>query len=101
MSHKQRVVVIGNGMVGHKFLEQLVEDSAGYAQLEVTVLAEEPRAAYDRVYLSAYFSGKTAEDLSLVKGNFFADSGVYLHLNTKAVAIDRELKQVTVASGNS
>lgn len=99
MNHKQRVVVIGNGMVGHKFLEQLVEDSAGFAELEVTVLAEEPRAAYDRVYLSAYFSGKTAEDLSLVKGNFFADSGVFLHLNTKAVAIDRELRQVTVASG--
>lgn len=99
MNVKKRVVVIGNGMVGHKFLEQLVEDSTGFAGLEVTVLAEEPRAAYDRVYLSAYFSGKTAEDLSLVKGDFFADAGVFLHLNTCAVAINREDRFVTVASG--
>ncbi len=101
MSSKQRVVVIGNGMVGHKFLEQLVEDSVGFAGIEVTVLAEEPRAAYDRVYLSAYFSGKTAEDLSLVKGDFFADAGVFLHLNTRAVAIDRTAKVVKVASGEN
>ena len=99
MSHKQRVVVIGNGMVGHKFLEQLAADSTGFAGLEVTVLAEEPRAAYDRVYLSAYFSGKTAEDLSLVKGDFFADTGIFLHLNTRAVAIDREARTVQTASG--
>jgi len=101
MSSKQRVVVIGNGMVGHKFLEQLVADSEGFAGLEVTVLAEEPRAAYDRVYLSAYFSGKTAEDLSLVKGDFFTDSGVFLHLNTRAVAIDRENRLIEVASGET
>lgn len=99
MNVKEKIVVIGNGMVGHKFLEQLVEDSTGFANLEVTVLAEEPRAAYDRVYLSAYFNGKTAEDLSLVKGNFFADSGVFLHLNTCAVSIDRDARSVTVASG--
>jgi hypothetical protein len=33
-------------------------------QHEVIVLAEEPRPAYDSVQLSAFFSGKTAEDLS-------------------------------------
>ena len=63
------IVVIGHGMVGHKFLEQL--HALGVADANVTVLCEEPRAAYDRVHLSEFFSGKSAEDLSLVAPGFF------------------------------
>ncbi len=100
MTEKMRVVVVGNGMVGHKFLEAL-SANAGYSQFEVVALAEEPRAAYDRVYLSAYFSGKTAEDLSLVKGDFFNETGVALRLNTKAVSIDKAAKTVTTAAGET
>jgi len=88
---KMRIVVIGNGMVGHKFLEAL-SGSAEFAQMDVIVLAEEPRPAYDRVYLSSYFSGKTAADLSLVKGDFFDEQGIALRLNTCAIAIDRQAK---------
>lgn len=98
MNAKSRIVVIGNGMVGHKFLEVLAEHG-GTGACEVTVLCEEPRAAYDRVYLSSYFSGKTAEDLSLVKGDFFRDQSIDLRLNSKAVAIDKVAKTVTTASG--
>lgn len=100
MSKKTRIVVVGNGMVGHKFLESFSERS-GHEQFEVVVLAEEPRAAYDRVFLSSYFSGKTAEDLSLVKGDFFAEKNIALHLNTKAVAIDKLAKTVTTAAGET
>ncbi|MDI1302279.1 MAG: nitrite reductase large subunit NirB [bacterium] len=95
---KSRVIVIGNGMVGHKFLEAL-SDRGGHDVFEVIVLAEEPRAAYDRVYLSSYFSGKTAADLSLVQGDFFSEKNIALRLNTKAVAIDRVAKTVTTAAG--
>ena len=38
---------------------------------EVTVLCEEPRPAYDRVHLSEFFAGKSADDLSLVAPGFF------------------------------
>jgi len=96
---KMRIVVIGNGMVGHKFLEAL-SGSAEFAQMDVIVLAEEPRPAYDRVYLSSYFSGKTAADLSLVKGDFFDEQGIALRLNTCAIAIDRQAKTVHTASGD-
>ena len=64
---KMKLVVVGNGMVGHKLLEELVDRP----QIEVTVLCEEPRPAYDRVHLSEFFSGKTAQDLSLVAPGFF------------------------------
>jgi len=58
-----KIVVVGHGMVGHKFLEELQQHQIPGA--EVTVLCEEARTAYDRVHLSEFFSGKTADDLSL------------------------------------
>jgi len=59
-----RVVVIGNGMVGQRFLEKLASRGADF---ELTAFCEEPRPAYDRVQLTTFFSGKTADDLSLAR----------------------------------
>ena len=59
-----KIIVVGHGMVGHKFLEELHQLKLAHA--EVSVLCEEPRPAYDRVHLSEFFAGKSAEDLSLV-----------------------------------
>src|SRR6478735_9110027 len=92
-----KILVIGHGMVGHKFLESL--DEIGVRDVEVTVLCEEPRAAYDRVHLSEFFAGKTAADLSLVPPGFFERDNLLLKLNTRATAIDRTNKTVTVSSG--
>ena len=92
-----RIIVIGHGMVGHKFLETLAATNA--PGLEVTVLCEEPRAAYDRVHLSEFFAGKSADDLSLVAPGFFDNGNMLLKLNARAVALDREAKTVTVGSG--
>ena len=64
-----KIIVIGHGMVGHKLVECLAQDAAH--GLDITVLCEEPRPAYDRVHLSEFFSGKSAEDLSLVSPGFF------------------------------
>ena len=92
-----KIVVVGHGMVGHKFLESLHE--AGVKDAEVTVLCEEPRAAYDRVHLSEFFSGKSAEDLSLVAPGFFEQSGYTLRLKSQAVKIERRDNTVTTADG--
>ena len=93
------VVVIGHGMVGHKLLECLVDDAR--CALHITVLCEEPRPAYDRVHLSEFFSGKSAEDLSLVKPGFFERENVLLKLNAKAVAVDRAARTVTISTGET
>lgn len=87
-------------MVGQKFLAQLAESDQA-AAFDVTTFCEEPRPAYDRVYLSAYFSGKTAEDLSLVPPGFFEANNINLRLNDKAVNIDRAAKKVITANGES
>ncbi len=58
---KMKLVVIGNGMVGHRYIEDLVEKT-DVTNMDITVFCEEPRA-YDRVHLSSYFSHHTADEL--------------------------------------
>ena len=79
-----KIIVVGHGMVGHKFLEELHQQKL--ASADVTVLGEEPRPAYDRVHLSEFFAGKSAEDLSLVAPGFFEQSGFSLRLKARASA---------------
>ena len=98
MSKKQTLVVIGNGMVGHNFLENLVaSDLKG--TYEIVTFCEERRAAYDRVHLTEFFSGKSAQDLSMVTEGFFEDNAIRIHLGDKAVAIDKAKKFVTSEKG--
>ena len=96
---KQRLVVIGNGMVGHHYLESLVE-SGFAAQYEITVFCEEPRLAYDRVHLSAYFDGSSADDLAMGTPAKYESWGLNVRVGEKAVAIDRDNKTVTAANGD-
>jgi len=92
-----KLVVIGNGMVGQRLLEQL--QAGGGGAFDITVLCEEPRAAYDRVHLTSYLSGKSAQELSLVEPGFFERTGIELHISERALAIDRERRRVRTASG--
>ncbi|TAJ55268.1 MAG: nitrite reductase large subunit [Nevskiaceae bacterium] len=93
---KKRVILAGHGMVGQKFLEQLAERAGDW---QVEVLCEEPRPAYDRVHLTSYFSGSSAEQLSLTPPDFFANTGYALNLGEAVVAIDREAKTVRSSLG--
>ena len=95
---KPKLVVIGNGMVGQRFLEELVERGHPY---DITVFCEESRPAYDRVQLSSYFSGASAEDLSLTSVPFFDNNGIRLMLAEQAVRIDRDKKRVIGSHGSS
>jgi nitrite reductase (NADH) large subunit len=89
-----KVVVIGNGMVGQRFLEQLVKRGG---EFEITAFCEEPRPAYDRVQLTSFFSGKSASDLSVVEKNFFEKAGVTLRLNDVVLGVDPGRKVVRSA----
>ena len=95
---KKTLVVIGNGMVGQNFLSGFVESPA-FADYEVVTFCEEPRVAYDRVYLSSFFTGTTADELSLVEEGFFEKDGLTIHIGDKALSIDRSNKTVTSAKG--
>ncbi|WP_432980274.1 nitrite reductase large subunit NirB [Dactylosporangium sp. CA-233914] len=87
------IVVVGNGMVGHRFVEALrSRDTEG--RLRITVLAEEGRSAYDRVRLSAYFDGVSAQELT-----YAVPDGVDLRLGEPVLAIERGARKVRTAAG--
>ncbi|MGJ3441854.1 nitrite reductase large subunit NirB [Pseudomonas sp. Je.1.5.c] len=96
--HLQRLVIVGNGMVGHHCVEQLVERGA-LARFEVRVFGEERQRAYDRVHLSEYFAGSDAETLAMCPSDFYTGHGVHLHLGEAVVDIDRERCEVVTAEG--
>ena len=85
------IVVIGNGMVGHKFCEKLLRRSPAF---NIVVFGEEPRSAYDRVHLSEFFSGKTAADLALCDPSWYSNNGIALYLSDPVVSIDRSARKV-------
>ncbi|MEV0946080.1 nitrite reductase large subunit NirB [Rhodococcus sp. NPDC049939] len=91
-------VVIGHGMVGHRFVEALRERDASN-DWSVTVLCEEPVPAYDRVGLSSYVGAWDHKELALAGNDYAGDALVDLRTGTRAVSIDRELRKVTTDSG--
>lgn len=90
------VVVVGAGMVAHRFVESLLRSDA--ASPTVTVIGEEARAPYDRVALTSSFSGATEEDLALDTG-ILADERVRFLGDDRVVGIDRSRRTVRTASG--
>ena len=98
MTELKRIVVVGGGMVAHRFTEAMrARDTDG--RHAITVLAEEPRAPYDRVALTSYFTGKDPDDLALGDPALWDDPLVNLRRDAKAVSIDREAREVTDVHG--
>jgi nitrite reductase (NADH) large subunit len=83
------LVVIGNGMVGHRLVDALNGSS-----WKIVVFGEESRPAYDRVALSSYVDTWSSADLELPPL-----PGAEIRLGEKAVSVDRERRVVVGASG--
>ncbi|MCK6265452.1 nitrite reductase large subunit NirB [Vibrio sp. ZSDE26] len=94
---KQRIVVVGNGMVGHKFIDTLIKSSGDDA--EIITFSEEKYLAYDRVQLTSYFDGKSAEDLAMTSEAYYQENGVSYVVNEKVTSLDTDNHQVTTANG--
>ncbi len=95
-----RIVIIGNGMVGHKFCEKLMS-KVPKGTFDISVFGEEVNPAYDRVHLSDFFSGKIAEDLSLAPINWYVDYNIKLLLGDPVQTIDRVSKTIQTFHGIS
>jgi len=95
---RRTLVVVGNGMVGHKLLEVLAERGAT-AEWDIVTFCEESRLAYDRVGLSSFFSGATADDLSLVVPGFFDQVGLEVHVGDAVASIDTATAEVVSTKG--
>lgn len=80
-------------MVGFKFCEKFIS-KPGNEKYQITVFGEEPRRAYDRVHLSEYFAGKTADDLSMSTLDWYAENNIILNTSELITDINREQKTV-------
>jgi len=100
MSEKQRIVVLGNGMAGARFIEELLaNDQSSGEQFEITVFGDEPGGNYNRILLSSVLAGKhSASDIVMNSVDWYAQNGVTLHAGVKVTSIDRATQ--TVASDN-
>ncbi|MFA0449413.1 nitrite reductase large subunit NirB [Vibrio breoganii] len=93
---KQRVIVVGNGMVGHKYIETLLQQKRD--DIEIITFSEEPHLAYDRVHLTSYFTGG-AKELALADEGYYTDNGVKFVVSDRVVKLDTDAKQVITESG--
>lgn len=94
----QTLVIVGNGMVGHHCVEQLIALGA-LERYRIHVFGDEPRRAYDRVHLSEYLNGRDAESMALGAAGLYEHPGVTLHLGTPVLEIDRRQREVVTAAG--
>jgi nitrite reductase (NADH) large subunit len=95
---RKTVVVVGNGMVGHRFCERLVALDVE-RRYRIVTFCEEPRPAYDRVNLSKFFDTRDAGHLKLACETWYAEKGITLHVGDRASAIDRGRRVVVSEKG--
>lgn len=95
---KEKLVIVGNGPVAHKFLETLL--ATGKAdQYDMTVIGEESLPAYNRVYLTAWFETRDPSGIEMGTTNFYAENGINCITDEKITEIDRNNKSITAESG--
>jgi nitrite reductase (NADH) large subunit len=95
---KRKVLVVGNGMVGHHFVETMVKLGGDD---DITLIGEEPRPAYDRVHLSDVFAGRDPADLAMATRETYRDWGVDAHFGDPVNSIERGTRQVITDNGRS
>lgn len=89
-----RVVLIGHGMVGSRFADDLV---GRRTEVRVTVLGKEDAAPYNRVLLSSVVAGKS--DAAMLTLPTESHPRVRVHRGVSAVSVDRAERTVTDSAG--
>src|SRR5262245_52959857 len=94
MTHKQRLVVIGNGMAGARAVEEILGRGGG-EHFTITMFGKEPYGNYHRIMLSDVLNGKQSpEQIVLNPLNWYAEHDLALHAGTAVVEIDRRARHV-------
>jgi nitrite reductase (NADH) large subunit len=94
---RQQLVVVGHGMVGHRFVEAAIERGLTETH-DITVLGAETRPAYDRVALTSFFE-VGAKALSFLPEGRYADPRVALRTGVEVVAVSPRQRIVTLNTG--
>ncbi|MDI9931488.1 nitrite reductase large subunit NirB [Rhodococcus sp. IEGM 1354] len=96
----KNAVVVGHGMVGHRFVEALRARDEG-AEWKITILCEEALPAYDRVGLSSYVGTWDHKELALAGNDYPGDSLVEMRTGVRAERVDRDHRTVVTSAGDT
>jgi nitrite reductase (NADH) large subunit len=95
-----RLLIIGNGMAGLRFLEELVERAPD--RFGITALGAEPVAAYNRVLLTSLLAGAIgADDVRLRPDAWYAGHSIKLLKGQAALGLDVTGRRVVLRGGRS
>jgi nitrite reductase (NADH) large subunit len=94
------VLVVGNGMVGHRFVEAVVEHGL-HRSHRIVVLGEERWAAYDRVRLTSALETGDADALRLGDDGFHDTHGIDFRPGEQAVGLDLGARTVRTGRGDT
>jgi len=98
VSGPRRLVVIGNGMAGARFVEQFL--ARGGNRDRIAVFGEEPHGNYNRILLSSVLAGShDPNDIVINPLTWYAANGVTLHAGGRVDAIDVSSKRVAATNG--
>ena len=101
MSSKQQLVVIGNGMAGARFVDDLLARGGG-EHYEIVMFGDEPYGNYNRILLSGVLSGThDPKEIFLNPLSWYSENGIRLHSDARVTAIDRARCQVLAGGGIS
>ena len=96
---RERLIVVGNGMVGLRFVEELLARAP--SRYQITVVGKEPRPAYNRVLLSPLLAGEIAvSDICFRDGDWYADKDVQLILGTPVETLDPGAGRARLSDGS-
>jgi nitrite reductase (NADH) large subunit len=93
-----RLVVVGAGMVAHRFVESLLNRAGD--DWRITLIGDEDRHPYDRVGLTSFFAGASPDDLTLDRSPL-DDERVQFLRGERVERIDRAAQHVTTSSGRT
>ncbi|MFM6849820.1 MAG: FAD-dependent oxidoreductase, partial [Terrabacter sp.] len=85
----RRVLIVGNGMAGARLAEEIRHRDPDATRFSVTVVGEEPHAAYNRVLLSTVVAGGiTPRDTRLKPDGWWAARHVDVITGARVTAVD-------------
>lgn len=107
---KQKLIVIGSGMVGARFIECLLKGAPNQelvtnqialsGQYDIRVFNKEPNGGYNRIMLSPVLAGeKRLSEIMTHDHDWFEARDIHLHASTEVVAVDQIAKTVTTDLG--
>jgi len=96
---KQKLIVVGNGMVATRFLENLSNQAD--CRYDISVFGGESHGGYNRILLSPLLSGEqTLDNIITHTSDWYKKNNIRFHKGKMIVNIDRDNNQATDHDGH-